>query len=168
MKKGFVELANARFVRDTDKAVLLDFVDANGAKKQSWFPKKAITEDVGGYGVAIWFQKIVSGNKTPTKTELVNKFEKKRLIQPEGDNVDCLVRAGENVIRCYAEYRKGSAGSGNNLTDAFNELSEWVEATKKDRAGKAEVKEVKETKETKSDEPKFFGNVDKVLEQIVN
>ena len=97
-----------------------------------------------------WFAKKISGIATPKKTELVNKFEKpKRLIQPQGDNLDCLIKAGENVIQSYADYRKGSPNSGSVLTNALDELSHWIEENKKDKQS-----------------PKFFGNVDKVLETI--
>jgi hypothetical protein len=132
---GFVELQNARQVKETEKAVLLDLEG-----KPSWFPKKAIRSQNGKYFVAIWFNKKNSGaTPTPTKTELVNKFEKKRLIQlnlPLGNNLDCLIQAGEHTIKCYAEYRKGSVNSGIVLSEAFNELSHWLEENKKEKVVK--------------------------------
>lgn len=135
--KGFVELPDAREVRETEKAFLLDYGD--GTKKQSWFPKKAIRLQDGKYFVAIWFNKKVNGETAPppTKTELVNKYTKKRLIQVRGDNVDCLLQAGEVVLKGYEEYRKGSPNSGRALSEAVNDLSHWIEEAKKDRAGKA-------------------------------
>lgn len=129
---GFVELQNARQVKETEKAVLLDLEG-----KPSWFPKKAIRRQNGKYFVAIWFNKKNSGATPPPKTELVNKFEKKRLIQlnlPLGNNFDCLIQAGEYAIKCYAEYRKGSVNSGTVLSEAFNELSHWIEENKKEKA----------------------------------
>jgi hypothetical protein len=132
--KGYVELPNAREVRPpTEKAVLLEY--GEGAKKQGWFPKKTIAYEGGKTFVAIWFNKKLDSTwtKPPTKTELVNKFEKKRLIQVQGDNVECLIKAGEYVIQSYADYRKGSPNSGSVLTNALDELSHWIEENKKDK-----------------------------------
>lgn len=135
--KGFVELPNAREVKNTEKAVLLEY--GEGSKKQSWFPKKTIVSYEGGKTfVALWFSKKMMGAVVPKKTELVNKFEKKRLIQldlPLGDNLDCLIKAGEYVIKCYADYRKGSVNSGCALSEALDELSHWIEENKKDKKG---------------------------------
>ena len=133
--EGFVELKNARQVKETEKAVLLDLEG-----KPSWFPKKAIRSQNGKYFVAIWFNQKSSGaTSTPTKTELVNKYEKKRFIQldlPLGNNLDCLIQAGEHTIKCYAEYRKGSVNSGTVLSEAFNELSHWIEENKNEKKAK--------------------------------
>ncbi len=134
--KGYVELPNAREVRNTERAVLLEY--GVGCKQQGWFPKKTIAYEGGKTFVALWFNKKTIGAVVPKKTELVNKFEKKRLIQlnlPLGDNLDCLIKAGEYVIKCYADYRKGSVNSGGVLSEALDELSHWIEVNKKDKKG---------------------------------
>jgi hypothetical protein len=142
---GDMELIRPIIIRPTEKALFIE----HGEEKrvQSWFPKSALKytqrgEDYGKIFVKSWFAKKLSSIATPKKTELVNKFEKpKRLIRLQGDKMDCLIKAGENVIQSYADYRKGSANSGSVLTNALDELSHWIEENKKERKPKAKEQE---------------------------
>jgi hypothetical protein len=135
MSDDNMELIRPIVIRPTEKALFIE----HGEEKrvQSWFPKSALKytqrgEDYGRIFVKSWFAKKLSGIPAPPKkTELVGKFEKpKRLIQIQGDKVECLVKAVEYVLQCYAEYRKGTANSGTALSDALNELSYWIDENK--------------------------------------
>jgi len=145
--RGEIELVRPIVIHPTEKALFIEYGEEKRVK--SWFPKSALNytqrgENYGKIFVKSWFEKKLSGINTPKKTELVNKFAKpKRLIQSQGDKVDCLIRSGDYVIQCYAEYRKGSANSGSALTDALNELNHWIGENKLDRQPKPKKEEEK-------------------------
>jgi hypothetical protein len=158
MASGDMELIKPIEVRPTDKALLIEH--GEGTRVRGWFPRKALYYKDGKTLVKSWFVKMVANGKpTITKTELVNRFERKRKIVIDGgDNVDHLLSASEQLLQCIAEYRKGAINSSTALSEATDELAHWVEETKKGREKKPE--------QAKEKEPKFYGNVDKVIETV--